>query len=153
MFIALCYTDARLSDQAETVYKHMISKNYADSLIYFNLGHLKLSRGKYDEAISNFEYALSLDPENAHAYHNLATVYFNMNDLDPAAEYAQKALEINGKMKEASSLLTIIYGIKGDAENRNKYFHIAVSSGHDPQQLNHAIEYFLSRDVIETDSE
>lgn len=142
LFIALCYTDARLSDQAETVYKYMISKNYADSLVYSNLGHLKLSRGKYNEAISNFEYALSLDPENAHAYHNLATVYFNVNDLETAAEYAQKALEINGKMREASTLLAIIYALKDERVSYEKYFHIAVSAGQNPDEIKRAISYY-----------
>lgn len=144
LFIALCYTDAHLYDQAEAVYKNMISKNYADSLIYSNLGHIKLSNGKFQEAISYFEYAISLDPENAHAYHNLATVYFNIDALDSAIEYAKKTLELNGKMKEASSLLTLCYAIKGDTENQDKYFRIAVSSGYNPEQLNHAIEYFLN---------
>ena len=143
LFIALCYTDANLLTQAIAVYQYMINKNYADTIVYSNLGHIQSSMGKYEEAIRNFEYALGMDRTNAQAYHNLASVYFNMDELDSAIFYDQKALEINGKMHQAATLLTIIYALQNDRENFDKYFHIAVTSGKNPQELNQIVEYYL----------
>lgn len=144
LFIALCYTDAQLVAQAIAVYQHMISKNFSDTIVYSNLGHIQLSIGKYEDAIRNFEYALSMDRNNAQAYNNLASAYFDMDDLDSAVIYAQKALAINGKMHQAATLLTIIYAIKNDRENFDKYFHIAVSSGQNAKELNDVVAYYLN---------
>ena len=143
LFTALCYTDIGLYDIAEDVYQKMKYKNVADSRVYSNLGSVQRNAGKLEDAIRSFEYALSLDRTNANAYNNLAQAYFKNYELDSAEEYALKTLEVNVKMHQASALLAMIYAMKGDQENYNKYFHIAVSSGRDPKELQESIQYFM----------
>lgn len=143
LFTALCYTDIGLYDIAEDIYEKMKYKNIADSVVYSNLGSVQRNAGKLEDAIRSFSYALSLDRTNANAYNNLAQAYFKNYELDLAEEYALKTLEVNAKMHQASALLSVIYAIKGDRENCDKYFHIAVSSGRDPKELQESIQYFL----------
>ncbi len=144
LFTALCFTDIGLYDIAEDIYQKMKYKNIADSVVYSNLGSVQRNAGKLEDAIRSFEYALSLDRTNANAYNNLAQVYFKNYELDSAAEYALKALNVNAKMHQASALLTIIYAMKDDRENYDKYFHIAVSSGRDSKELQESIQYFMN---------
>ena len=142
LFTALCYTDIGLYDMAEDIYQKMKYKNVADSRVYSNLGSVQRNAGRLEDAIRSFSYALSLDRTNANAYNNLAQAYFKNYELDLAEEYALKTLDVNAKMHQASALLSIIYALKDDRENYDKYFHIAVSSGRDPKELRESIQYF-----------
>jgi len=49
-------------------------------------------RGWFDEAKREFEKAIELDPESAHAYDNLGTVHVEKGDLDNALAVYLKAL-------------------------------------------------------------
>lgn len=144
LFTALCYTDLGLYDRAEAIYQQMKYKNIADSQVYSNLGNVQMNCGKMEEAIRSFEYALSIDRTNAYAYNNLAQAHFNNYDLDSAIAYAEKALQTNGKMYQAATLLTIIYAIRDDRENYDKYFHIAVSAGRKPDELLEIVDYYVN---------
>ena len=42
-------------------------------------------------------------------------------------------------------MLAITYALKGDEENKEKYFHLAITNGEPPENLNRAIEYYLSQ--------
>ena len=143
LFTALCYTDIGAYDQAEAIYQKMKYKNITDSRVYSNLGNVQMNAGKISDAILSFEYALSLDRTNAKAYNNLAQAYFKNYDLDSAITYALNALDANSKTHQASALLTVIYALKNDRENYDKYFHIAVSSGRDPKELQESVQYYL----------
>lgn len=146
LFTALCYDNLGLYARAEDIYQQIKYKNVADSRVYSNLGNVQLKTGKMDDAIRSFEYALSLDRTNANAYNNLAQAYFKNYDLDSAITYAEKALQVNGKMHQASALLTIIFAMKDDQQNYEKYFHIAVTSGRDPKELLESVQYFIHAD-------
>ena len=70
-----------------------------------------------------------------------------------AKEYALKALEINHKFYQASTLLAIIYSLEGDRENAGKYSHMAAASGQDPIKLKDAIKYYQAAILEEEPSE
>ena len=61
-----------------------------------------------------------------------------------AIDDAKKALEIKNNGVEAADLLTVIYALRNDEENRRKYYHIALVSGKSPEELDEAICYFLN---------
>ena len=79
---------------------------------------------------------------NATAYNNIATAYFRLHQLQDAILNAKKFLEINPKMYQASTLLAIIYALLNDGEQSKKYFHISVSNGRDPTELQRTISYY-----------
>lgn len=142
LFAALIYTDIKIYDQAIKIYQNLISKDNADSLIFSNLGHVQMQIGEYENALRNYQRALDYDKRNAYAYNNIAWAYFNLYDFDNAIIYAQKTLEINPTLHQASSLLAVIYVLKDDKINSEKYFHIAISSGLNPNELKDTIEYY-----------
>lgn len=142
LFAALCFTDLEAYEQASHIYQHLISKGNANSRIFSNLGHVQMQMGEYQNALQNYEYALDYDRTNAYAYNNIAQAHFQMHEFEKAIPFAEKALEHNPKMKQASSLLAIIYALASDKDNAEKYFHIAITSGSDPKELKEAIAYF-----------
>ena len=144
LFAALCFTDIGAYDQAVRIYRHLITNGNANSRIFSNLGQVQMRLGEYENALQNYELALDYDRNNAFAYNNIAQACFQMYEFKKSIPYALKALEINPKMHQASALLAIIYTLAADQENAEKYFHIAISSGRDPQELKEAIEYYRS---------
>jgi len=61
---------------------------------YFNIGYIKTSQGKHNEAIEAFSMATRLDRLFAKAYEEMGRVYKLMGDLAKAEEYMQLAAEI-----------------------------------------------------------
>jgi tetratricopeptide (TPR) repeat protein len=142
LFIALCFTDMEMYDHAEKAYMQMIFAEIADSRIFSNLGNVLNRKGDYERAIENFEHALEYDRNNAFAYNNIAQAHFQMHKLEDAITFAEKALAVNPKLSQASSLLAIIYDLMDDQEKSKHYFHIAISSGYNPTQLKEAMEFY-----------
>ena len=142
LFAALCFTDMELYEQSIQIYQHIISKGNANSRIFSNLGQVLLKTGEYQKALCNYEKALEYDRDNAFAYNNIAQAHFQMHELEKAISFAKKALDINPKMHQSSALLAIIYAILSDKENAGKYYHIAISSGRNPNELKEAIVYY-----------
>lgn len=51
--------------------------------------------GRYDEAISEYEASIRLDPGVAEVYNNLGFAYFDKGDAQAAVFFQRKALDIN----------------------------------------------------------
>lgn len=73
--------------------------------LYFN--------NKKKEAIKEFENIIKLDPKNVFSYGYIATIYGEMNDVDKAIEYSQKAIEIDSNVAAIHLLLGTAYYKKG----------------------------------------
>lgn len=151
LFAALCFTDAELYEHAAAVYQQIINARIADSRIFSNLGHVQLKMGEYRKALQNYELALDFDRKNEYALNNIAQAHFQMYEFEEAIPFALKALDVNPKMRQASSLLAIIYALLGDKANAEKYFHIAISSGATPDDLKEAIDYYRTAQHIADD--
>lgn len=62
---------------------------------YFETGNDFLQQAKYNEAIENFEKAVTLKPNFADAYSNMATAYYNLGENLKATKLMEKALRIS----------------------------------------------------------
>ena len=142
--MALCFTDDGLVNEAIKVYCYLLDLDPNHAVAHSNLGNLLIQKGDYENALIHYNKSIELDPKNYHAYHNRASYYFRVNDYENAIVDAVKALELKNNGVEAATLLTIIYALQGDEENKKKYYHIAVISGKNPIDLNEAIQLFLS---------
>lgn len=142
-FIALCYTDAGLTENAMEAYHKVLQYDRTNAQALSNLGLLYVKAGEWENAIQYFDKSIEYKPNNYYAYVNKASCYFRQADYNNAIINAEKALEIKRNGKEALSLLTIIYSLKSDAENKNKYFRIAVNNGYSADELNDAIEFYM----------
>jgi len=88
-------------------------------------GDGKFNTGDWSSAISDYQRAISLDPDNVQAHHKLGRIYEGLQDLDKAkAEYR---LAVQGVSSEALSELSRFY-IQG-----NKYSE-AVSLLHEAEE-------------------
>lgn len=79
----------------------------------------------------------------------MAQEYFALHEFEKAISYANQSLEINPKFHNASTLLAVIYSLTGDKENAEKYSHIAITSGRDPESLKQTIAYYKSAQQID----
>lgn len=142
LFVGLCFTDMGLYEHAAKIYEQSIDMGIADSRVFSNLGHVEMKSGEHKKALRHYEVALEYDRRNAFAYNNIAQAHFQMHEFEQAIEFALKALDINPKLGQASTLLAITYTLLGDKDNSEKYFHIAINSGCDPNEIKDAIEFF-----------
>ena len=62
------------------------------SSVYNSLGFLQMNIGKLNDAIYNYNLSLKIDPENAHAYSNLASVYYTKEKYSEALRYGKLAV-------------------------------------------------------------
>ena len=139
LFSALTLTDAGLREEAVLEYNSLLDMNISSTTVYGNLGSLYSSLGKYDDAIRSLRLSLQNDDRNPAAYQNLAKLYFDNYDFEMAERCALQALSINHKMRQPATLLAVVYSMRGDTENAQKYSHIAISSGEDPATLKSVI--------------
>lgn len=79
-------------------------------------GSIYLSRGEYDQAISEFTKAVEMNPKDSGAYKNRGAAYMNKGQYDQAISDYTKALEINPKDAEAYSIRGRAYYFKGKYE-------------------------------------
>jgi len=66
----------RVSIDSETLWNHALAVTSDNDVTENNLGIIFLGRGQVDKAISRFQTAVDLRPENAPAHDNLARLFF-----------------------------------------------------------------------------
>lgn len=69
--------------------------------------------GKLDEAIAEYEHAITLDPKFADALHGLAQAYYAKEDFDRTIEAARRILEIEPEDILAWTTVSRAYQRKG----------------------------------------
>jgi len=87
----------------------------------------------YDAAIADYGSALRLDPGYAEAQRNLVVTYTQAGkyfgeekgDINKAANYLQKALELEPRNYEVNRLLGVCFGVAGDHNRAISYFTTA----------------------------
>lgn len=68
------------------------------ALMHYNLGVFYTGEGQYKRAVSEFEKALELNPEDVYAYFNLGYIYAEyMVDRKKAIDYFRKYLRLAGR--------------------------------------------------------
>ncbi len=117
---ALSGTDDRMPETVKDILQYKITcqyrlKAYEDTLktgeeltgmddrlvsAYFYIGAARLNLGNMDEAEANFDYAVSLDPENYKLYLDIYSVYEEAKLSGIGDEYLQTALGIAPKTTE-----------------------------------------------------
>jgi Flp pilus assembly protein TadD len=143
-FTALCYTDIGVKMEAMQAYSELLKLDSCNAQVHSNLGSLLVDIGDFEGALEHYNRSIELKPENYYAYINRANYYFRKGEYDPAITDAKQALEFKNNGVEAASLLTVIYSLRGDENNKKHYYRLAITSGKRPSELDQAIEYFLN---------
>jgi len=79
---------------------------------HIELGKFYFLNNKYDEAVSEFEKVLKINPANAEAYYNIGLIKESSNLLDEAKEMYLKALNVKPDYKIVRSRLNRLIGIE-----------------------------------------
>ena len=94
-----------LMKEAEQQFLFVIKENPKKAAAYTNLGYLKLLQGKGDEALSNYNKALALEPDSESALLNLAGYYASINNKTKAIELIKQILKKNPQNTQAQQAL------------------------------------------------
>ena len=144
IFAAICFSECGIHNEAIKIYYQLLEYMPNNATVHNNLSHEHMEDGDFDLAMQHINESLRIDPYSHTTYINKANCYFYQYKLEEATENALKALELKNNDTNSSSLLAILYTLKGDIENSEKYFRIAVTNGKNPKDLNQAIEYYAT---------
>lgn len=124
----LYHRAGRLED-AEHLYREILSQEPENSQATHLLGLIAMQVGKFEISQELFQTALELDPSNPVFHCNLATLSFLQGDLKKAEQGARKALELDPDYVDAKANLGKILKEQGRTEEAKECLRQAVNSG------------------------
>lgn len=134
VFTALCYDDMRQYARAAEEYEKAWDLR-ENSTVASNLGLCYQHLGQDENAIAAYENAISIDPENAYPYNNLAQLYIRQEEYEQALEYAEKATAIRSNFHQAYSAQAVCHAMLGNQELYEKALRRAVANGSDRESI------------------
>jgi len=106
-------------EKALTIFEKLVSEGETAE-VYYNIGYIKTSQGKYDEALAAFQKATELDRLFAKAYEAMGRIYHKLGRPKDAERFLQKAADIHlskENMADAEEILNEILEIRPDTIN------------------------------------
>lgn len=104
---------------------------------HFINGSALATAKKYDQAMSEFQKVLQIDPKSMMAYVRLAQVHQLLGQPDAALDAYQKALALQPTSPMVNTAIGDVYLSKGDLKSAGKYFQAALAeNSHDPVAAN-----------------
>jgi tetratricopeptide (TPR) repeat protein len=92
---------------------------------HVTLGLINVGRGRFEEAVEEFEQALALDPSSADATRELARAYQGLGEIDRALETCERAIELRPTYWAGYDLLGTFYYRQGKLEEAaRQYLHV-----------------------------
>ncbi|OGW05284.1 MAG: hypothetical protein A2889_06230 [Nitrospinae bacterium RIFCSPLOWO2_01_FULL_39_10] len=106
------YIETGRIEQAKQIFKKLSQTEalfeQENKHIFNEFGIDLRKNGMYDEAIGNYEKAISIDPKDENLYYNLGRAYKETGDYKTAYEKVKKALELKPDFKEAQEYLEFL---------------------------------------------
>ena len=108
--------------KARKIFRAALERQYSYHEIYINLGLMDFKTGHWQEAVENFNTALTIAPKSAVAYTDLGAAYWKMNDLKNAEQSYLKAVSLNPSLIEPRMNLGELYQSQGRRAEATKAF-------------------------------
>lgn len=140
VFTALCYDDMGLYEKSVPLYEAAISMRPSSSLCS-NLGLACFRLGDEEAAEKAYQDAIRIDPKNAYAHNNYATLWFRRGEYIESLRCAEAAIALNAGLTQALSNAALCCAMLKDQEGYEKYYKRAVANGYDGTK----IKNFLAR--------
>ncbi len=96
--------------EAAQIYQRLIEQNPADASLRASLAGTLGAIGRYDEALTQLDQAIVLEPLNVEAYHNRAVIRERRNDLTGAISDYQTALRYQPQYEPSQRALYRLTG-------------------------------------------
>ncbi len=132
--------------EAAKYYEYLIKQGIKDYRVYSNYGIFLNEIGKYKESESKLKKAISLNPEYANAYYNLAVLFIGRGNLEKAEFELKKAIELKSDFAIAHYNLGFILKDQGRLKEAESYTQKALEV--DPQLT----DAYLSLSTIQTNN-
>jgi tetratricopeptide (TPR) repeat protein len=91
----LTWRQAQVWHDSESVWNYVLSTTGESLFARNNLGNALAARGRFEEAIDQFQRALRIDPNDADATYNLGNALAQQGSFEEAVKQLQNALQIN----------------------------------------------------------
>jgi tetratricopeptide (TPR) repeat protein len=132
--LGLSYAALNQEDKAISAYKTAIAWESAtghhDPQPYFDLGHILLDRGEYQQARDNLEKAVAMDPSNPRFHQFLGEAYEFLGQLQPAGVQLKDAVDLSPNVSALHFQLGRIYQKQGlTAEARKEFARCSALQG------------------------
>jgi serine/threonine protein kinase/tetratricopeptide (TPR) repeat protein len=98
-----------------------------EALKAYNVGSRTMVTGEDAQSIPFYKHAIELDPNFASAHAFLATAYGNLGETDLAAESAQKAFDLRGRVSEQEKFMIsarYYWTVLGDLEQETHTYQV-----------------------------
>jgi len=130
--------------EAAKYYEYLIKQGIKDHRVFSNYGIFLNEIGKHKESESKHKKAISLNPEYANAYYNLAVLYIGLGNLEKAELELKKAIKLKSDFAIAHYNLGFILKDQGRLKEAESYTQKALEV--DPQLT----DAYLSLSTIQT---
>ena len=130
--------------EAAKYYEYLIKQGIKDYRVFSNYGIFLNEIGKHKESESKLKKAISLNPEYANAYYNLAVLFIGLGNLEKAELELKKAIKLKSDFAIAHYNLGFILKDQGRLKEAESYTQKALEV--DPQLT----DAYLSLSTIQT---
>jgi len=100
MQIAILYSRYGLYDDAQLVFDDLQELAPENSSVHSNQGNLYLLTGKFENAISSYQQAISMDKNDGGIWVNLSMASYRKGDLKSASTQYQQAISLTPELKD-----------------------------------------------------
>jgi len=111
---------------SETLWTHTLACTTRNLLGHLHLGSAFLEKKRPEDAITQFQSALQINPGYAEAHNNLGIAFSQTGRIDEAIAQYQKALQIKPDDAEAHCSLGIVFSKKGKVDDAITQFQLAL---------------------------
>lgn len=143
-----------LAKAAEEFY--MVAKLEEDFLSYFNLGHILIEIGRYEEALHALSHCLRQEPDDAATHYEMAYIHFSQGDFDLALSHLQIPLQSYPEDWEIHHLIGKCYlGLRNYSEALNAFrqaLKLATTPHAEAETLNNIMTIERSREFSDSQS-
>jgi serine/threonine protein kinase/tetratricopeptide (TPR) repeat protein len=106
---ASAYESLNMPDKAEATYRRAIGIRPQDSRNYTFLGSFYVDRGRYSDALVQFQKVVEIAPDNYNAYTNVAAIQMYQGDYAAAIATLQKSIAIRKTSSALSNLASAYF--------------------------------------------
>ncbi len=100
--------------------KKVVNQNPKDTIALNHLGFFLMQAHKFDEAESNFENLLKINPNRLDVLNILAELNFNLQKFEKSENYLKKILKLENNNEIAKYNLGVVYLMQGKKDEAKK---------------------------------